>query len=217
MPKNIIDYSKGVIYEIVCRDINIPNKYAGSTCNFKGRKTKHKSDCNKETNTGTYVYQFIRENGGWDNWQMLQICEYPCANKHELLFKEREYIELYGCDLNKVIPIRTQEEIIEQHKEYYNENKDKIIKQHKEYREENKIIIRAKEKLKRINMNDNDKNALKDYNKKYTELNKEQLKLKSKEHFICECGSSVAIYEKQRHYRTKKHCQFIISQKITIL
>ena len=49
MPKNIIDYSKGVIYEIVCRDINIPNKYAGSTCNFTKRKSGHKSACNIET------------------------------------------------------------------------------------------------------------------------------------------------------------------------
>ena len=55
MPKNIIDYSKGVIYEIVCRDINIPNKYAGSTCNFKGRKSGHKRSCNNK-NSSKYNY-----------------------------------------------------------------------------------------------------------------------------------------------------------------
>ena len=203
MPKNIIDYSKGVVYEIVCKDINIPNKYAGSTCNFKYRKHNHKSSCNNEnsSNYNSYVYQFIRENGGWDNWQMLQICEYPCQNKHELLLKEREYIELLQCDLNKNIPTRTKDEFLEKRKEYHNVNKDKIGEYTKEYYEKNK------DKIDEYN---------KEYQKKYTELNKEQIKLKRKEHFICECGSSVTIYEKQRHYRSQKHCQFIISQKITI-
>ena len=200
MPKNIIDYSKGVIYEIVCRDINIPNKYAGSTCNFKGRKRGHKSSCNTETNKSfnCNVYQFIREHGGWDNWQMLQICEYPCENKHELLLAERKHIEQNKCSLNQVIPQRTKHE-------YFDANRDKFNTLRRENYNNNKVELVIKQKTYR------EKNIDK------LQIYRENSKLKQQEKYICECGSEIRVYETNRHYRSQKHCQFIISQKITIL
>ena len=38
MPKENIDYSKTIIYKIVCKDINIKDCYVGSTTNFTNRK-----------------------------------------------------------------------------------------------------------------------------------------------------------------------------------
>ena len=38
MPQKPIDYSKTIIYRIVCKDINIKECYVGSTTDFKGRK-----------------------------------------------------------------------------------------------------------------------------------------------------------------------------------
>ena len=86
MPKKNIDYSKALIYKIVCNDLNIKDCYVGSTTDFTKRKGHHKRGCNN-VNTKCYnynVYQFIRANGGWDNWTMVLVENYPCENKLEL-------------------------------------------------------------------------------------------------------------------------------------
>ena len=63
-----------VFYKLVCltHDVEL---FVGSTCNWRGRKSKHKCEWNnpacKEYNTKKY--QVIRENGGWDNFKMIQI------------------------------------------------------------------------------------------------------------------------------------------------
>jgi hypothetical protein len=38
MPKTIIDYSKCVMYKIVCNDLEITDIYVGHTTNFTRRK-----------------------------------------------------------------------------------------------------------------------------------------------------------------------------------
>ncbi len=38
MPKKIIDFSKTIIYKIVCNDLNITDVYVGRTTNFINRK-----------------------------------------------------------------------------------------------------------------------------------------------------------------------------------
>ena len=45
MPKTEIDYSKSVIYKIVCDDLNVKDCYVGSTTNFIKRKRHHKEAC----------------------------------------------------------------------------------------------------------------------------------------------------------------------------
>ena len=67
----------GIIYKLVSRDINVPELYVGSTCSFRARKAQHKKRCNNE-NDKKYkynVYQYIRANGGWDLFDMIQIEE----------------------------------------------------------------------------------------------------------------------------------------------
>ena len=88
MPKVPIDYSKGFIYKLCCLDVSVKEIYIGSSTNFKQRKIKHKSDCNKEKTCNRYVYKFIRDNGGWENWTMSIIEEFSCNNVNEA--KERE-------------------------------------------------------------------------------------------------------------------------------
>jgi len=43
MPKQKIDYSKGLIYKLVCRDVTVKDAYVGSTTNFDQRKGGHKT------------------------------------------------------------------------------------------------------------------------------------------------------------------------------
>jgi hypothetical protein len=42
---------------------------------MRRRKWQHKNACNNETYKNYYfnVYKFIRDNGGWDNWDMIEI------------------------------------------------------------------------------------------------------------------------------------------------
>ena len=149
MPKVPVNFNNSMIYKLCCRDTEITDIYVGSTTNFKTRKNMHKSSCCNE-NGKSYnlnVYQFIRENGGWDNWDMILIEKFKCSNKLELLKRERYYIETLNARLNSRIPSRSKKE---QMKEYREKNKDKIKKQTKEYYEKNKEQIKEKRKKKII-------------------------------------------------------------------
>jgi hypothetical protein len=104
MPKLPIDYSNCCMYRIVCNDVNIPDCYVGHTTNLSKRKTQHKIDYKHKPNR--YVYEFIRNNGGFDNWSVIEIEKYPCNSFNEALTRERYWIEYYKSSLNKVIPTR---------------------------------------------------------------------------------------------------------------
>ena len=162
-------YENSIIYKICCRDPNVTDCYIGSCCNFARRKSTHKYSCNH--NYGYPIYNFIRENGGWDNFQMIQLLSFSCNSKRELELKEREYIELLKPTLNKQIPTRTKQE-------YYEQNKDLINEKHKEYYELNK------EKIKEIHKEyyEQNKDKINEHNRDYYEQNKEKFSERSKEY-----------------------------------
>ncbi len=57
-----IDYSKTVIYKIVCKDFNIDSCYVGHTTNFYKRKSTHKSNIvhSNASHHNLKIYQMIR-------------------------------------------------------------------------------------------------------------------------------------------------------------
>jgi hypothetical protein len=128
MPKKIIDYSKTIIYKIVCNDLNITEVYVGHTTNFINRKAKHKSDCNNP-NSKSYnfkIYNTIRQNGGFENWSMIEIEKFQdCNDIKEVSARERYWYELLNAKLNTNCPGRN---VKEYKKEYYLGNKDNIQK-----------------------------------------------------------------------------------------
>ena len=136
MPKHAMDYSKTIIYKIVCNDLNITECYVGHTTNFIERKRHHKNNCtNNNSKSYNYkIYQTIRANGGWDNWSMIEIEKYPCNDINEATARERYWYEQLNANLNTQIPARIQ-------KEYRETNKEQILQQKKEYRETNKTKI----------------------------------------------------------------------------
>jgi hypothetical protein len=229
-----MDYSKTIIYKIVCNDLDIKEVYIGSTVNFTRRKCEHKSKCN-DINNKEYnykKYQFIRENGGWENWSMYEIEKYPCNDKNEAHTRERYWIENLNSTLNKIMPTRTikewkednKDKLFEKSKQYREDNKDKIQEQKKKHYEENKdkILERTKQynetnkdKLLKQNKQYRETNRDKLYkqHKQYCETNKEALSEKAKVKFTCECGSFCRIRAKQRHYKSQKHIQYIESTK----
>jgi len=132
MPKNSIDYSKGIIYKLVSKDLSIPDMYIGSTTNFNKRRNCHKNNCINENNPkyNLKVYQFIRDNNGWDNWDMVEIEKYSCKDKNELFKRERYFYEELKPSLNMCFPQRTSKEYFEN---YYATNKEKIDEKNIKY------------------------------------------------------------------------------------
>jgi len=183
------NYSNSIIYKLCCKDLSIQDIYVGSTTNFRIRKCAHKNNCNNESGKkyNIPVYQFIRDNGGWENWDMIQIEAYQATDKRNLETRERYYIELLKPSLNKYIPTRTKAEYQKQHyqqnkealRKYRQEHKEAIKEYHKKYGQQNKEALRKyrqdnKEAIyqKQKQYRENNKDKIKEKNKKYHEKKK---------------------------------------------
>ena len=129
------NYSKAVIYKIVCKDVSITNLYVGSTCEMRNRKCHHKRESNNSQRKYQYkLYGMIEENGGWDNWDMIMIEQYPCENKLQKEKRERYWIEELKADLNTVVPTRSKEEWKTDNPEKVKLSNVKFYENHKEER-----------------------------------------------------------------------------------
>jgi predicted GIY-YIG superfamily endonuclease len=114
-----IDYSNITIYKIIHKEDNEnTNVYVGSTSNFLNRKYTHKSACcncrDKKYNQKKYV--FIRENGGWSEWSMVEVEKYPCNNKREAEEREEYWRRHFDAKLNTKKAYTTVEERLEREK-----------------------------------------------------------------------------------------------------
>jgi hypothetical protein len=103
MPKENIDYSNTIIYKIYCIDETIKDIYVGHTTHFIQRKYQHKLLCNNLKNV-LKIYKIIRENGGWDNWNMVEIAKYNCNDSTEARIKEQLHYEELNASLNSCPP-----------------------------------------------------------------------------------------------------------------
>lgn len=197
MPRKEIDYSKTVIYKIVCNDVSVKDLYVGNTTDFTKRKGSHKSSCNN-VNAKHYllkVYKMIRENDGWDNFTMVLIENYPCENGDEARARERHWYDTLHATMNSNQPQRTKEdqvnynmsdtrktyrathkeEISEYQKQYYLINKDTKLQQQAKYQSDNKVKIKAHK---------NEKND-------------------------CECGGKYTTANKTKHLLSAKHIKYL--------
>ena len=105
MPKDDIDYSNTIIYKIICNDKTINDLYVGHTTNFTKRKYLHKYACTT-LNNKFKIYNTIRQNGGWDNWNMTEISTYNCKNRTEARIKEQQHYDELKANLNSYPPFQ---------------------------------------------------------------------------------------------------------------
>jgi hypothetical protein len=196
-------YENGKIYKIepICEheegDIYIGSTAQKYLCN---RMVKHKQDYKKFKNdrpvSRLTVFK-IFEKYGIENCVITLIESVNCNSKEELLSKERFYIQTLKC-VNKYVPLRTnlqwKKDNIERHnnyrKQYYQDNKESVDTYKNEW------ISNNKEKVKQ-------------YKNLYYQTNK----AKYADKFVCECGVESLIYNKSRHFKTKKHQDFINGSK----
>jgi hypothetical protein len=96
------------IYIIKSIEPSLHDCYIGSCKNFRRRRREHKSNCYNE-NSRKYnfkLYQYIRSNGGWDNFIMEELCKCDVERLYQV---EQEYIDKYKSSLNCVGAYRSEE------------------------------------------------------------------------------------------------------------
>lgn len=171
-----MDYSKAVVYKICSKDLSVTECYVGSTTCLRNRRRQHKHSCCNERakHHNLSVYQFIRANGGWDNWDVILLQEYPdCKSREQLLKYEREHFEKQGATLNQLVPSRKRR------------NKDEIKAYNRAYHEKHKDELNAKSRA-------------------WSEKNRDKIHAKGRERVECEfCGSVVSRNSLTRHRKTK--------------
>jgi hypothetical protein len=219
MPRLPKDYSKTVIYKIVCNDLSILECYVGHTTDFTGRKQGHKSRCHNEKG-GKYnlkTYQTIRENGGWENYSMIEIEKYPCKDANEARAREREWFERLNSNLNTQHPNRSvqeyqkqykadnREEIAIWHRQHYAENREEILIQQRRYKADNRdnILIQNRQYYA------DNREELITKMRQYYATRKEEVATKQKKAFTCECGKTSTWGHKSKHFKTMFHKEYM--------
>ena len=131
------------IYKLICKDDSISDCYVGSTTNVHRRRGQHKSCCSSINSPkhNLKVYKFIREHGGWENWDLVVIEQIRWESKADKLLAERTAMECIGATLNVEVPGRSHKETTAA---WRAENKDRIRKRGVAYRAENKDRIRKR-------------------------------------------------------------------------
>lgn len=123
------------IYKIVC--LTKPELiYVGSTKNYCHRIHNHKYYANQD-NKNFFLYESIRENGGWENWECCIIEHFESDNRHDATLREGFYIDTLNACLNMVKIHHTTEL-----------KKKALALAQKKYNQKNKVAIQQKRKEK---------------------------------------------------------------------
>lgn len=123
------------IYKITCRT-NSDLVYVGSTKDFNHRIGVHKHYANNDKKD-FILYENIKENGGWDNWDCSIIEHLECDNRHDATIREGFYIDDLKASLN-MAKIHHTEEL----------RKASFAKASKKYTEKNKEELKLKRQVK---------------------------------------------------------------------
>ena len=138
MPKTI-NWETQVIsfYKFVCKNPDILFSYVGHTISFRQRKCSHKRACINPNDRAYNIplYKFMRENGGFENWNMIVIHTQICKDKRDAERIENEMIEQQQFKLNAKKAYTTEEENRKYKAEYREKNKEQIAIKNAEYRE----------------------------------------------------------------------------------
>lgn len=175
------DYNKTVIYKFVCNDLSVVDVYVGHTTNFRQRKSQHKKSCHNEKHRDYKhkLYVKVRDNGGWENWEMIEIEKYSCADANEARARERYFYEELNANLNSQRPLTTKEERTNDHKATHKAA----------YKKDRELYINRA--------------------KLYAENNKEKIKEYKKLKHPCICGDEYTTGHKTRHCASVKHMKFM--------
>ena len=211
MPKHKINYSNTTIYKIFCKDETILDFYIGHTTNFFQRKASHKITCENPNSSSynTKLYKTIRENGGWNNWNMQEIEVLNLKNSTEARIKEGEYYQKLKANLNDVSSCNIKNVFICDICKTPNFNSKKKLDEHLKSQEHEYNLLKIEQNKTQIDnfycVNCNFKCLYKrdferhNETKKHKEIYEKQLKK-----YNCECGKNYST--RQSFHTHKKKC-----------
>ena len=179
------NYSNTVIYKIQCKDRNCRDIYVGHTINFVNRQVAHKQCSGNVDSKNIKLYKTIMENGGWDNWEMIEIEKYNCNNLTEARIREQYYYELLNANLNSIPPYKKK--ITENKTENKKDKKGLDNKDDNNDNNENNNIKKYNFICEKCNFNCNKQSNWNIHitTNKHLDIKKDLPKPKS---FICVCG-----------------------------
>jgi hypothetical protein len=169
-------YVKTIIYKIKCKNPDITDIYIGHSTNLKSRTAEHKYNCNNPNSKShtVKVYDFIRNNGGWDNWEIVIVELYPCNTKKEAEIREHYWYFELKSTLNDISPILDLENIKRRQQEQSEKSKA-----------ETKIKLESK-KQERINYLEKNKDKIEEHTKlvrkEYVKTNRDIINAKTREY-----------------------------------
>ncbi len=203
---NNSNYQNGLIYKICCNDLSITDVYVGSTTDLAKREANHLSCCNnpRSKKYNYTLYEFIRANGGIDNWKVILVKYFPCNAKIELEKEERLVLEELKATLNIRRPAKTKEEYKQDALMYYKNNCTILKEYQKEYYDNHR------EKSKEYYLKNKDK--YKAYNAERIIAGKVQ-----NIRITCECGLDYLKSCKTNHCKSKRHIELLKNKKIEII
>ena len=196
MPVKDIKYENTIIY-IIQHTTKLDLIYVGHTTNFGKRKCEHK----RATMTGKNVkiYTMIRENGGWDEFEMRPIKKISCNDSVEARIEEEKCRIEYHATLNMIRAVKDEESQKAYFKKYKEEHHQEIRDKWKEYYQGKKEHFKE--------YRDGRKAEAKEYKKEYYEKNKEEINKERYKVCICSCGKEYTYCNKGRHEKTKYHIE----------
>jgi hypothetical protein len=120
-----------VIYKIVCNDANVKEIFVGATTGFIQKKSHHKINCMNPDSPyyNLHFHQYIVENGGWNNFSMVELEKYPCNTKSEANTRVKYYYDILTGHKKQTINSSKMENkkprIDKDKKEQFDKNKKK--------------------------------------------------------------------------------------------
>jgi predicted GIY-YIG superfamily endonuclease len=93
-------YKNTIIYMIRPKHNNF-YMYVGHTIDKDRRLKEH---IRATENDNKKIYKTIRETGGWEHWEMIEISTYVCECKEDALKIEQEWCEKLRPNLNSISP-----------------------------------------------------------------------------------------------------------------
>ena len=190
-------YQRGKIYTIKSYKTDLV--YVGSTIEprLSNRLGAHRRKFKMYKND---KYHYV---SSFDMFEIDEDCyielyeQYPCDNKEVLEKREGEVIKELDC-VNKRVAGRI-------HKEWYQDNKQYKLEYAKQHYQNNK-----QHKLEYAkHYRDNHKQERAEYDRQLYVNNKQKIKARQSKSYHCDCGITITWGSKSRHFRSKKHKDYI--------
>ena len=178
----------GFLYRLQSKNEKIRQIYIGSTWCFIISRDYHRNACNipEHPEYNTRVHMFIREHGGWDKWDFVELYAFTCNGINERLTKEQSYRGNCMPSLNN--------------------RRDVIHAPHKEIKDQ--IEVEVFENV--IKKRPYNKQIVKKTSKQYYIDNREKLLAKQNKKENCVCGSIISHGNISQHLKSHKHMHYCV-------